>query len=426
MTQINYNLSTKNVYNNIKATVTPWTLQASTTLWTLGEVPVIAPNVSLPIWGNSTVSGESVFVDAWNTPVASTDYKTNTASTGLGTSLTHLMSVSVDKFAQAIKYDIFNTASVNAYLTLLQGRGTWYDSQNQFTLKSEDINSESYYQKRTFSLDGKYITDSIHAQEFCDSTLAKYKNPHAEVSITIMNKNDTLMEQILCREISDRITVVNTKLGLSQDYSIDWMEHEISNSGLTHVVTYKLVNYYNKILVPNNTLKITTYAPDVIGISLKSPGTMADDASVGITAWSNPNNAKVSDNIYAIAIAVSHYLKATNFGFSIPTGATVNGILVEIERKVIVESGWGIKDVNVKIVKADGSIGSTNKADTVNNWPTSDTYKSYGGTTDLWGETLIPADINNSNFGVVLNITANSGDDTANVDHIRITVYYSI
>jgi hypothetical protein len=262
MTQINYNLSAKNVYNNIKATVTPWTLQASTTLWTLGEVPVISPSTSLPIWGNSTVSGESVFVDGWNTPVASTDYKANTASTGLGVSLTHLMSVSVEKFAQAIKYDVFNSASVNAYLTLLQGRGTWYDSQNQFTLKSEDTNSESYYQKRTFSLDGKYITDSIHAQEFCDSTLAKYKNPHAEVSITIMNKNDTLMEQILTREISDRITVVNTKLGLSQDYSIDWMEHEITNSGLTHIVTYKLVNYYNKILIPNNTLKLTTYAPN--------------------------------------------------------------------------------------------------------------------------------------------------------------------
>ena len=39
----------------------------------------------------------------------------------------------------------------------------------------------------------------------------------------------------------------------------------------------------------------------------------------------------------------SHYLKATNFGFSIPEGATINGILVEIEQKYdsgILASHW--------------------------------------------------------------------------------------
>jgi hypothetical protein len=70
-----------------------------------------------------------------------------------------------------------------------------------------------------------------------------------------------------------------------------------------------------------------------------SPGTMADDASVGTSAWSNPDNAKVSDNAYAkdTSNILSHYLKASNFSFSIPSGATVVGIKVEIERKY--ESG---------------------------------------------------------------------------------------
>lgn len=35
--------------------------------------------------------------------------------------------------------------------------------------------------------------------------------------------------------------------------------------------------------------------------SLKSPGTMADDASTGSRSWSTPDNAKVSDNTYTIA-----------------------------------------------------------------------------------------------------------------------------
>ncbi len=68
-----------------------------------------------------------------------------------------------------------------------------------------------------------------------------------------------------------------------------------------------------------------------------NPGTMADDATVGTWAWSNPNNAKLSDDTYANGDAVangglSHYLKATNFGFAIPAGAVINGIVVEIEK----------------------------------------------------------------------------------------------
>jgi hypothetical protein len=135
----------------------------------------------------------------------------------------------------------------------------------------------------------------------------------------------------------------------------------------------------------------------------------------------------VSDDTYATAsttirASTTHYLKATNFGFSIPSGATINGILVEIERK---KTGSAlIKDSSVKIVKSDGTIGSTNQADTVNDWPTSDTYKSYGSSSDLWGETWAYSDINDIDFGVVLSDTQGKYM-VASVDHIRITVYYT-
>ena len=160
-----------------------------------------------------------------------------------------------------------------------------------------------------------------------------------------------------------------------------------------------------------------------------SPGTMADDSAVGTVSWTNPNNAKVSDNNYVTfegyLAETSHYLKATNFGFSIPTGVTINGILVEIERKSYFQSFF--IDSTVKIVKSDGSIGTTNKADTANLWPTTDTYKSYGADNDLWGETWTEADIENINFGVVLSARYNNYEEysTCGVDHIRITVYYT-
>ena len=166
-----------------------------------------------------------------------------------------------------------------------------------------------------------------------------------------------------------------------------------------------------------------------------SPGTMADDATVGTVAWSNPNNAKVSDSVYATAsdatgaASQTHYLKATNFGFSIPSGATINGILVEIERKrQSLSTGGRPRDTVVKIVKADGSLGSTNKADTVTLWTTTDTYASYGSSSDLWGETWDDTKINDIDFGVVISANSPTSADgyTASVDHIRITVYYTV
>ena len=163
-----------------------------------------------------------------------------------------------------------------------------------------------------------------------------------------------------------------------------------------------------------------------------SPGTVVDNAAVGTEIWSNPNNAKISDNIYTGivvgGVATSHYLKATNFGFSIPVGATIDGILVEIEREADQNSADdNVKDSSVKIVKADGSIGATNKADTVNKWPTTDTYKSYGSAIDLWGESWTSTDINDVDFGVVLSVVLTCLDwgVAALVDHIRITVYYT-
>ena len=149
-------------------------------------------------------------------------------------------------------------------------------------------------------------------------------------------------------------------------------------------------------------------------------------SGVGTVAWSNPDNAKVSDNVYATNSGNtewSHYLKANNFGFSIPTGATINGILVEFERKSSDANTISGLGETVKIIKADGSIGTTNKG-VATYWSTSESYISYGSSTDLWGETWTPVNINDVDFGVVLSAVMENYA-TASIDHIRITVYYT-
>jgi len=72
-----------------------------------------------------------------------------------------------------------------------------------------------------------------------------------------------------------------------------------------------------------------------VTVGLNSTGT-GINVAVGGTAWSNPTNVTASDNSYASVslsfLVVSDALVATNFGFSIPVTATVDGITVSIEK----------------------------------------------------------------------------------------------
>jgi hypothetical protein len=77
-----------------------------------------------------------------------------------------------------------------------------------------------------------------------------------------------------------------------------------------------------------------------------SPGTMANDNSIGTIPWLNVDNAKISDNTYATSFdnnagETTNYLVATNFGFSVPNNAMIAGVKFEIERKADFDTGGG-------------------------------------------------------------------------------------
>lgn len=156
--------------------------------------------------------------------------------------------------------------------------------------------------------------------------------------------------------------------------------------------------------------------------------TGAEDSSFGTTAWTNPSNITASDNSYATLNSQpatnTRYLKATNCGFSVPNGAVVTGILVEFERQAICAAGC-TRDSRIRIVKG-GVIGSTDRSAAAL-WPFAgvDEFSAFGSSTDLWGETWSPSDINDSGFGVVLSAIGESSGASSRVDSVRITVSYT-
>jgi hypothetical protein len=149
--------------------------------------------------------------------------------------------------------------------------------------------------------------------------------------------------------------------------------------------------------------------------------------SVGVPndrPWTDPENVYSSNDSYMTASAgeeggfFTDLQRFTGFGFAVPTGATINGIVLEVERK----AAGTVIDTGISLVKA-GTESGTDKA-SGSNWPASDAYATYGGASDLWGTTWSVAEVNASDFGMSISAYVDTLS-TASVDHIRITVHYT-
>lgn len=93
----------------------------------------------------------------------------------------------------------------------------------------------------------------------------------------------------------------------------------------------------------------------------------------------------------------SYYVVCTGYGFSIPAGATINGITLVFHARRTGPAGFF---PSIYLVKG-GTVqtGGTNK--TILNATLTTTLADYtlGGPADLWGVTLTDTDVNASNFG---------------------------
>ena len=114
----------------------------------------------------------------------------------------------------------------------------------------------------------------------------------------------------------------------------------------------------------------------------------------------------------------------SNFSFSIPTSATIDGLLIEIDAH---HTGT---DEN-SITSNGANVGICTAKETAE-LPTveSDNYISLGGASDTWScPSLTPANVNSSSFGARIIASKVGGSDpgisTWRLDHIRVTVFFT-
>jgi MSHA biogenesis protein MshQ len=171
-----------------------------------------------------------------------------------------------------------------------------------------------------------------------------------------------------------------------------------------------------------------------VGVSTvtASPTLCVSDSSNGGTyAWGGLNNVGAQDGVYASAggynSSVTEYLKCTGYGFSIPAGATINGITVGVWDY----SAKTMSDQSMVLVKANANqTGASGTMDLATNtrFSNADSLVIYGGSTNLWGNTWTAADINSATFGAAFAAVRGpyTTTDTAFVDYMPITVDYTL
>lgn len=121
-------------------------------------------------------------------------------------------------------------------------------------------------------------------------------------------------------------------------------------------------------------------------------------------AWTNPNNAKLSDNIYAycdlssLLGITSQALRMTRLAntVGILDDDEVYGMIVSMERTIHLNSG--VADKSMRILVNGIPSGDIKKVEGI--WFSGDTVVTYGASDDPWGLTLTGADVKKISFGV--------------------------
>lgn len=240
----------REIFNVFEARVLLYTVGSIVTLWTLAEngaaSPLFTPGQVLDFWANypNPDSATDAFgVNAWTTPVVTTDFTANTAADGSGSNVSADFTVASSKFAKSMKVTLTNTGAVNAYLTMLQARGTPLTVSDPIRIITEDAASITKYGRRVYPLGTRFIPNTDDARNRNAWVSSIYSVPIPVLSVTLFgNRSAAMLTEILTRDVNDRVTIVasaaRSSLGINEDFFVEAVQGRI-DSNLHHVVTYE-------------------------------------------------------------------------------------------------------------------------------------------------------------------------------------------
>lgn len=144
----------------------------------------------------------------------------------------------------------------------------------------------------------------------------------------------------------------------------------------------------------------------------------------GVGAWAIPDGANLAK--VESGGGITEQLRLTGFDFTVPTGATIKGYGINVNRKASQYSGdFQVLTETVKLLKG-GTLHGSN-AGNASHWPVSPGVLQLGSDASKFGTSFVPADVNASDFGLSLSVNVASPEGafgSATVLGVELTVYY--
>lgn len=144
----------------------------------------------------------------------------------------------------------------------------------------------------------------------------------------------------------------------------------------------------------------------------------------GVGAWAIPDGANLAK--VESGGGITEQLRLAGFGFSIPTGATIKGYRIDLNRKASQYSvDFQVLTGTVRLLKGGALHG--NNAGNASHWPVSPATLQLGGETNKFGTSFAPADLNADDFGLSLSTNMVSPEGVfgdATLIDLSLTVFF--
>ncbi len=147
-------------------------------------------------------------------------------------------------------------------------------------------------------------------------------------------------------------------------------------------------------------------------------------------SWSNPEFAKSADGntadyAFSLKNVASASLLLRDFGFTVPSNATITGVTVRITRSANFSY---IKDAIVSLLDGDDATGDNLAASSLG-WSATLQAKTYGGDQELWGRSFSPSFVDSDTFGVGVSMVVSTLDGVpttpvARIDEVAVSIAY--
>lgn len=168
------------------------------------------------------------------------------------------------------------------------------------------------------------------------------------------------------------------------------------------------------------------------GEKFATTATDVSEAPWSDDAWTSVANAQGANNSTFTTITAatydsgdqSHVLKLAGYDMSsIPVGSTIDGVIVRVYGAAEMAGAGAIG--LVQLLDTSGAKVGTNQASTEVAVTTTPTTYTFGTSSDLWGNALTRAWVQDPDFGVAIGFWARAANTDVEFDAVSIEVFYT-